>query len=144
MDHAPAGRAGRGRGGHRGRRWLAVGLLLVAVMLGHDALMALGAPHPAVALAASRHHAEHRGAADAAAPVASGPEPGHPGQCGVTFGADARPETGTGGSADPAPAGPPVAPAGPPVAAGPAAASVWEEPRWPPGVVRAFLQVYRV
>ena len=144
MGRTPAGRTGGGRGGCRDRRWLAVGLLLVAVILGHDALMALGAPHPAVALAASRHHAEHRGAADAAAPVASGPEPGHPGQCGVTFGADARPETGTGGSADPAPAGPPLAPAGPAVAVGRAAASVWEEPRWPPGVVRAFLQVYRV
>lgn len=144
MGRTPAGRTGGGRGGCRDRRWLAVGLLLVAVILGHDALMALGSPHPAVALAASRHHAEHRGAADAAAPVASGPEPGHPGQCGVTFGADARPETGTGGSADPAPAGPPLAPAGPAVAVGRAAASVWEEPRWPPGVVRAFLQVYRV
>jgi hypothetical protein len=129
----------------RRRRWPLLGLLLVALMLGHDALMAseaLEAPHEAGAVAAH-------------APVSSGredvlpahheepPLPRHPEQCSVGFVALSRGVDDAAGMAHPRL---PVALTM--VAVRPAPVWVrgaaWEEPHWPPGTLRALTQVFRI
>lgn len=125
--------------------WLWIGLLLVALFLSHDVLMALEsvvAPHASAA-------AMHRDVPPYASQTvhvpshAAAPAPEHPEQCGV--GTSALPR----GLA----AFPHVAQVLP--VAGwtlDSAASltqqratfVWKEPHWPPGTLRALWQVYRI
>lgn len=126
------------------RPWPLLGLLLVAFILGHDALMALEATAPAHEAAAASHHAAPLAHPDTApASGGSSPEPTHPKQCGVGLSALLR--SGDDGAG--------VDQVLPPVdritassasALGCVGAFVWEEPQWPPGKLRALIQVYRI
>ena len=126
------------------RPWPFLGLLLVTFILGHDALMALEATTPTPKATAALHHAAPL-AHPNTAPASGGPspEPTHPKQCGVGLSALLR--SGTDGAG--------IGQALPPVdritassasALGCVGAFVWEEPQWPPGRLRALLQVYRI
>jgi hypothetical protein len=119
------------------------GLLIVLALLGHDLLMASHASVAAMASAMDElHHISTHAVVDvAAAPAFGHPESPHPSVCGI------------GGTA----LFPPSDQLGVPnltVAAAialthlPGSAHartlLWEEPRWPPGTLRALIQVYRI
>lgn len=125
--------------------WLPLGLLLVALFLGHDALMAteaVAAPHVADE---ETHHAArpHAPQQDTPGLPGSAPEPGHPEQCGIGLSALPR-------SSNDFPVFDEALPSGnwctafPAPAIGRREALVWEEPHWPPGTLRALSQVYRI
>jgi hypothetical protein len=136
---------------HRGsrqtwrRRWPLMGLMLVLLMLGHDALMASEAVAATQGPEAGVHHApvspghEHVLPADHDAPS----KPPHPEQCSVGFVALIRSANDKVEMAD---VSLPVALIA--VEAAPASvldrAAAWEEPHWPPGTLRALTQVYRI
>lgn len=133
----------QGRGGRKAiRRMLLAGLVLVVSLLGHDLLMvgAAAAESPDAAILHGPVTAAH-GEAHAATPREDAP-PDHPESCGVGQAAVVR------GGDEPRFAA--LCSATRPEAVGavsPAAnggPSEWEEPRWPPDVRRALLQVYRV
>lgn len=136
--------------GHRGeqtwrRPWPLLGLLLVALFLGHDALMAseaLAAPHRLTGL---RHHAAplHTLPTGTFGPYGLTPESEHPELCGVGQPA-LTPSGGDGcGSGQAQPVAAVVRTLGH-VSASPAGRFVWTEPHWPPGRRRALCQVYRL
>jgi hypothetical protein len=127
-----------------GWRWPPGGLLLVAAILGHGLLMAA---ETQAALPAGHAAGEHEPAGPTSATGAVGavpddaPAPHHPAGCEVTHAAAPR----TGGDPDlvasaaaPLPSTAPGPSLAPPLAGG------WVEPIWPPGVRRAFFQVYRI
>lgn len=130
------------------RRLSLLGLMLVLLMLGHDALMASealaatqgqqpGAHHASVSPVNSGH--EHVLPADHNAPST----PPHPDQCSVGFVALVR-----GANEAPALAHLPLPVAMVAAVAAPVSAlghtPVWKEPHWPPGTLRALTQVYRI
>ena len=135
------------RGAQQARmwRWPLLGLLLVVLMLGHDALMAseaLAAPHETGAVAS---HGSSLSGREEMLPSHSDapPMPRHPEQCSVGFVALSRGADDAAGMANlrlpvslvmvavvPAPGWVRVA--------------VWEEPHWPPGTLRALTQVFRI
>jgi hypothetical protein len=136
----------RNRGEQPGKRrlWPLPGLLLVAFILGHDALMALEAVAPPREAAAASHHTAHPLTEDVApVPHGSAPEPGHPDNCRVGHAALLRSGDDVAGVDQ---ALPPVDRVTAPSASssGDAGAFAWEEPRWPPGTLRALIQVYRI
>ena len=127
------------------RRWLRLGLLLVVLMLGHDALMAseaLAAPHEVGAAAAHAPVSSRR--EDVLPAHHDAPSPAqHPEQCSVGFVALSRGADDAAGMAHP-----PLPVALVMVAVGPAPVWVrdaaWEEPHWPPDTLRALTQVFRI
>lgn len=127
------------------RQWPLLGLLLVVLMLGHDALMAseaIAAPHEADAVAA--HTPVSSGGEDVLpAHHDAPPLPQHPEQCSVGFVALSRSADDAAGIAHlPLPVALVM------IAVGPAPVWVrdaaWEEPHWPPGTLRALTQVFRI
>ncbi len=113
--------------------WPLLCLLLAALLLGHDALMAshaVAAPHLA---AGTRYHGTT---------PSELPGSGHPENCGVWQVAIPR-------SGDDLPSAGQVKLVGAgssalsPFSACPSGHVVWEEPHWPPGTLRALFQVYR-
>ncbi len=115
--------------------WPLLGLLLVVLLLGHDALMAshaVAAPHLSTG---TRYHETT---------PSELPGSGHPENCGVV-GQVAIPRSG-----DDLPGAEQVKL----IIAGfsaliilsacPTGHFVWEEPHWPPGTLRALFQVYRI
>jgi hypothetical protein len=129
---------------HGGRRpWPLLGLLLVVAFLGHDVLMAAEAtaerPH---AVAHYDHGAPAHTGATAALPF-HGPPPEHPTNCRVGQSAVARSgDALRTANLDTVPVPGTVAIIATLAAHG--GASVWQEPRWPPGTLRALFQVYRI
>ena len=125
------------------RRWLLLGLLLVAAFLGHDLLMAAEATaKPAHADAAHHAHGSPGPGAAIATLQLHGTPSDHPATCRV--GQTAAPRSGDAfGKVDPDLASAPttVAIIAPDTHAG---TFRWEEPRWPPGTLRALFQVYRI
>jgi hypothetical protein len=121
--------------GHHGKQpmrrpgWSLLALLLVALFLGHDSVMA------AEAMAMPRH--------DGMVTPQGSPAPGHPANCGVSQ--PALPRSGAHAAAATSDC---TALLSVPILRLPAdearAADVWEEPRWPPGTRRALCQVYRL
>lgn len=133
----------------RGRRWPwpLLGLLLVVLMLGHDALMAVEAmagPHGA---GATVHHGGSGSAQDDALSSHRDPAPlpAHPEQCSVSMEAVVRSPDASRMAQLPLPATQVM-----PViitlerAPGWDRAATWQEPHWPPGRLRAVTQVYRI
>jgi len=127
------------------RQWPLIGLLLVVSFLGHDLLMTgevAAAPRSETGAAHHRPgpHAHQDGAH---APPTHEPTPAHPAICGV--GQSAVPRGGdvfdqTDGELTTAPSV--LHHAG--TADSHTGAVLWEEPRWPPGTLRALFQVYRI
>lgn len=130
------------------QRWPLLGLMMVLLMLGHDALMASEALAAAQAPGMTAHHApvspvnpghEHVLPVDHDAP----PTPPHPEQCSVGFVALVR---NANDAADTMDVPLPMAL----VEAVAASASIldhaaaWEETHWLPGTLRALTQVYRI
>ncbi len=135
------------RGGQRMRRcqWPLLGLLLVAMFLGHDAVMAAESVAVPLHVAGTMQHGfdPHTLEDEPPALQSHAPESGHAETCRVGQSALLR-------SADEFDRGGHVlvvvdrvidviGPAG--VGAG---TVLWEEPHWPPGILRALLQVYRI
>ena len=124
--------------------WPRLGLLLVALFLIHDLFMAAEAvamPHLAAAVP---HHASrlHGVSANTYTLPNSAPTPEHPENCRI--GQTAMPR-----SADASNGADQLLPIGRFLVAGALAPQaktsvVWEEPRWPPGRLRALFQVYRI
>jgi len=136
----------RDRGEQVGSRrpWPRLGLLLMALILGHDALMAMEAVAAPHGTGATMHHvADPHAAPDDTSPAhASVPAPQHPDNCGV--GLSALPRSGEDAGVDytPSPIECVTASSAPPL--GDVAAFAWQEPHWPPGRLRALVQVYRM
>ena len=139
----------QGRETRRKRRWRwpLWGVLLVLLMLGHDALMAsqaLAAPHQDRVMA---HHAPTSPAGEHARPGPHDPAPlaPHPEQCSVGIVALVRnPDDASGsGAADLVLPAALVTAICLPASPGDRAAT-WVEPHWPPGTQRALWQVYRL
>jgi hypothetical protein len=97
-----------------------LGLLLVALFLGHDLLMAaeVAAAPPHETPVAPHASPDRAGAEIMPASRGSDPAPGHPEQTSVTL-------ANTPGGTRHKP-------------------FAWEEPHWPPGTLRALWQVYRI
>jgi hypothetical protein len=125
--------------------WPLLGLLVVVLFFVHDALMAvetLAAPHT---LMGGRDHATTplMLLVETSSPFGLGPASGHPENCGVGWLAVV-------------PHGDDVPGAGnvlpildslevlPGISASPGGSFVWAEPHWPPGMLRALCQVYRL
>jgi hypothetical protein len=125
--------------------WPLIGVLLVALFLGHDMVMtseAVAAPRHATSVShrISRPYTH----IDATTPShSSNPDPAHPLHCSI--GLSAIPPNGN--EADPADRGH-AAVAGVTVTSAPASGRqqpvAWKEPHWPPGTLRAIFQVYRI
>lgn len=134
------------RGAQRigGRQWPLLGLLLVASFLVHDLLMAVEAAAAPLPEAAAHHASASpvEGKATAAQQT-HGPVPEHPENCRIGQSAaprsgDAFERAGQNLGAAPGIVDTVAAP-------GEDAGSIqWEEPRRPPGTLRAHLQVYRI
>jgi hypothetical protein len=132
----------------RGRpSWPLLGLLLVALFLGHDLLMAaeVAAAPPHETPVAPHASPDRAGAEIMPASRGSDPAPGHPEQCRIgqtavspTTGGDAGDAAGPGRAAltSVTLANTPGGTRHKPFA--------WEEPHWPPGTLRALWQVYRI
>ena len=137
----------QGRNTWRKRRWPLWGVLLVLLMLGHDALMAsqaLAASHEGGVMA---HHAltSPAGEHDRPGPHDPAPLAPHPEQCSVGIVAlvrspDDASASGAAHLALPAALVTVICLPAPP---GDRAAT-WVEPHWPPGTQRALWQVYRL
>jgi hypothetical protein len=134
-----------GKQSRSGQQQILVGLLLVALFLGHDALMATqarAAPHH---VSAGMHDAAGSEAfqGDGPAPLGQTPEPAHPANCGIGQRAVLRGSdtTDAADAQEPAITGllltgtPPLGTAG---------SFAWKEPHWPTGALRALFQVYRI
>jgi hypothetical protein len=125
-----------------GRQWLLLGLLLILAFLGHDLLMAAEAMTAPIATTTA--HESHAAPAHdpETASLQHGDRSGLPVTCQI--GQRAAPRSGD----DPAPVDRDVASAlgvvGIPAAPSASAVVAWDEPRWPPGALRAWLQVYRI
>jgi hypothetical protein len=127
------------------RQWSLLGLLLVVSFLGHDLLMAVeahAAPRPGAGFAHHRSGA-YAPRSDIHARQTHEPTPEHPNNCSIGQSAvprsdDAFDQADQGVAAarslvyDAAAANPHTGTA------------LWEEPRWPPGTLRALFQVYRI
>lgn len=113
-----------------------MGLLLVAVVLGHDTLMASEAfamPQDTARMEMSAHHP---------LAVEGLPPAEHPDNCGVSQSA-LLPSDGTTSLVLAPMIGVSVTPQS--LLAGSRAYSlVWQEPHWPPGRLRSLIQVYRI
>ena len=127
----------------RWRRWPLTAVLLVALMLGHDALMAAGDVAAApLADGVSDHAAMPLSMADSSMGLhGSAPTPAHPEHCYAA--AEAAPNIG-----NPLDACVQAVPHAV-LAADPSAESLrsidgWAEPLWPPGRRRALIQIYRI
>jgi hypothetical protein len=128
-----------------GSLWPLLGLLLVALFLGHDVIMvtvAAAEPRPA---SGTIHHGSmpHAIVCDTLASETHGSRSGHPGNCGVGQFALPRSARELDHSdlaltvvdlhlASHAPTGRNTG------------SSAWKEPHWPPGTLRALFQVYRL
>lgn len=127
------------------RRWTLLGLLLVVSFLGHDLLMAgevLAAPRPE---AGTAHHRSggHASGGDAHATQAHEPTPEHPDNCHI--GQLAIPRSGDAfDQADQELAAAPSLVPDLAVANLHIGDTLWQEPHWPPGTLRALFQVYRI
>jgi hypothetical protein len=126
------------------RQWWRLGLLLVALFLGHDVLMATGAQ--------ARPPADHPGHQAALAHLSGddpvfmlldGRESRHADGCGVGIVAIPRSDDETGRAHIHATVAllASIAGVSPRV---PAATLGWDEPHWPPGTLRALFQAYRI
>lgn len=128
------------------RQWLLLGLMLVLLMLGHDALMAseaLTAPRDMGVIA--QHVPIDSGHEDGRpAHHDSMPLPQHPEQCGVSIVALIRTSDTTLGFAYGAVLDVLVTVADAPAHRWNQIAAAWEEPHWPPCMLRALTQVYRI
>ena len=126
-------------------QWPLLGLLLVALFLGHDVLMAAEAVVTPHAAGGTRHHAANLPAVsnNTHAHLNSAPASGHPETCRIGQPAIPRSADDIDGADRMSLAIGGFLIAGPPaqVTAGP---FVWEEPHWPPGRLRAHFQVYRI
>ena len=135
----------RGRQASPSGRWLWLGLLLVVLLLSHDVLMALESVVTPHASAAAMHHGAPPYASQMAqvATHAAAPAPEHPEHCGI--GTTALPR----GLATFPHVSQVLLPAawsldGIASVTQQRAVLVWEEPHWPPGMLRALWQVYRI
>jgi hypothetical protein len=126
--------------------WPVLGLLLVALFVGHDLLMASGvAAAPRHATPVAHHDSRgHDPITTTSLSQSSDPEPRHPAQCRI--GLIAISPNADGDDAGSAGLGHATI-----ASALPSAFSsdryerfVWEEPHWPPGTLRALVQVYRI
>jgi hypothetical protein len=134
-----------GRQSMKVREWPLLGLLLVVSFLGHDLLMArevVAAPRPEVGSAHHRSDA-HASRSDTHAPQTQEPTPYHPDSCQIGQSAVARNDNAYDNADLGLAAGPGVVDCAA-VAAPHTRATLWEEPRWPPGTLRALFQVYRI
>jgi hypothetical protein len=128
---------------HTGYPFSLMGILLVALFLGHDAFMAAeAAAMPGVAMEHMRQprsapHAAHPGTDVTTAPASGHPENCRIGQPGLTpsGGATGGPTALAAAITDP------LASA---VALDLPGSLTWQEPHWPPGRQRALWQVYRI
>lgn len=123
---------------------LPLSLLLVMLFLGHDVFMAAEAAAPsAIASAVPHESAAHVVGSDSLAAHSQHPDSEHPSNCGV--GQSALPRSAN--DLDQRALGQvmvdlllsPHAPT-----AERSHCTVWEEPYWPPGTLRALFQVYRI
>lgn len=119
------------------------GLLLALALLGHDLLMAtlaVAAPMPIPAVGA--HLAlDHAGDRAPVANQAHDATPAHPGPCGTAAEAIAAVDA----PRDDAAVAVPIRPDdGENRTTTPEGADHWLEPLWPPGTLRAWLQIYRI
>jgi hypothetical protein len=127
------------------RPWPLLGLLLVASFLGHDLLMAgevLAAP---VREAGAARHGSgaHAPRGDTHAPQTHESAPEHPANCHIGQLAVPRSDDAFDHAEQKlATAASVVDDAA--IAAPHTGAALWEEPRWPPGTLRALFQVYRI
>jgi hypothetical protein len=127
------------------RQWPLLGVLLVVSFLGHDLLMAGKVLAVPIRETGSAHHRSgaHAPWSDSHPPQTREPTPEHPANCHIGQLAVPR-------SDDPfdhaeqelATAASVVDDAA--IAAPHTGATLWEEPRWPPGTLRALFQVYRI
>jgi hypothetical protein len=124
------------------QQWLRLGLLITLAFLAHDLLMAAG-PLAAPAATVAAHEAPASSRYD---PETDSPQHGesseHPATCHI--GQRAAPRSGD----DSAPVDHHV-PSNPGelgilAASSTSAIVAWDEPRWSPGALRAWLQVYRI
>jgi hypothetical protein len=136
------------RNSTRGRpSWPRLGLLLVALFLGHDLLMAaeVAAVPPHETPVAHHASSEQAGAGMLLASHSSRPAPGHPEQCrigqaAVSPNTDSDAGDGAGlGRAALTSVTLPNTPGGTRHKS-----FAWKEPHWPPGTLRALVQVYRI
>jgi hypothetical protein len=127
------------------RQWPLLGFLLVVSFLGHDLLMAgevLAAPRPQVGAV---HHGSgaHALRGDTHGPQIHEPTPEHPANCHIGQSAAPRSDDAFDQAHQELAAAHSLqhdaAVANPLPGAAP-----WEEPRWPPGTLRALFQVYRI
>jgi hypothetical protein len=127
------------------RQWPLLGLLLVVSFLGHDLLMTeevMAAPRPE---AGSAHHRSgaHASLSDTHAPQTHEPTPEHPDNCHIGQLAIPRLDDGFDqANHELAAAHSLVKDAT--IASPRVGAALWEEPRWPPGTLRALFQIYRI
>jgi hypothetical protein len=126
------------------RRWPLLGVLLIGLFLGHDALMAFEAMAAPRMVAAASHHAARSLTIEAVAtaPHDSAPAPKHPENCSV--GLSALPRSGHDASVDQALSAVDHITASSAPPPGYVAAFAWQEPHRPPGRLRALVQVYRI
>lgn len=135
----------RGARQTRMRQWPLLSLLLVVLMLGHDALMAseaLAARHETGPVAS--HGSVFSGREDVLPSHHDAPPlPRHPEQCNVGIVAMSRSANETAGTAH---LRLPVSLVMVAVVPAPVWVrdAVWEEPHWPPGTLRALTQVFRI
>ena len=127
------------------RQWSLLGILLVVTFLGHDLLMAgkaQAAPRPQ---AGSAHHGSgaHAPQADTHARQTHEPMPEHPTNCHIGQSAAPRSDDAF-DQADQELAAAHSFVNDAAVANPHTEAAMWEEPRWPPGTLRALFQVYRI
>jgi len=127
------------------RQWPLLGLLLVVSFLGHDLLMAGEAVSAPRAEVGSTHH--RAGArvsrSDTHVPQTHEPTPEHPDNCQIGQSAVARSDNAY-DNADLSLAAAPSVLDDAAVAAPHTGATLWEEPRWPPGTLRALFHEYRI
>lgn len=126
------------------RIWWLGGLVLVLALLAHDVLMASvahAAPVESAVAAVHGHDSAHQPSAMKSALSPHDRSPDHPSECGTT--GSAVPTSGSQLSFSDAGILALVAEADL-SALRPATARGWSEPFWPPGALRALLQVYRI
>jgi hypothetical protein len=126
-------------------QWPLFGLLLVASFLGHDLLMAgevLATPQPGVG---APHHGSgaHASRDDTHPPQTHEPAPEHPANCHIGQRAVPRSDDPFAQADQELAAAHTLVPDAA-VAKSQTGTALWEEPRWPPGTLRALFQVYRI